>query len=126
MPLQITDLAKQERTATATWDGETVAFTYRPRLLTPLARLRLLAGPVAYVSNQETATLLDMAAAVQQYAKELAAILCTWDVQNKGKTLKPTAELIETLPQEFLMAVVAAMVEDARPNPQNAASSPAS
>lgn len=125
MPLQITALGKMERKATAMYDEEAVAFTYRPRLLTPLARLRLLAGPIAYVDNPKESTLLEMAAGVQAYARELAPILVEWEVIDaRRKPIKPTAEFIETLPQDFLQAVVRAMVEDVAPNPQNGAALP--
>lgn len=125
MPLRMADLAKAERTVTLEYDGESVTVVYRPARLTAMMRLRLMAGPTLNVADVETATPAEWVPALEEWYDETAGLLVAWDVlDEKGKALKPTAQLLADLPQDFVGAVLRAIFDDAQVNPRSGGDSP--
>lgn len=102
MPITLTDLQGNTRTLTVEYDGDTVTIVYRPGAITPS-------------SSQDFSR--------QTTADQLLELLVSWDVlDDKGKALPVSKDLLDTLPARFLAHLVSAIVGDLRPNVRRAAS----
>lgn len=107
MPIKLSKIGAKTRKTTATYDGDEVALTYRPGAFTPRVEARLSEAQEEGRVSQEVAAVL-------------ADVLVSWDVLDEdGKPLKPTAELLMDFPIDFLVGVTEAIGEDMRPKEKN-------
>jgi len=92
MPIKLSDLQKQTRPLTLDFSGEQINVIYRPGAITPAL----------------TARFVDMS-----NAEAVPIIVAEWDILgDDGQPLPVTAEICETLPLEFLRAVVREVIAD--------------
>lgn len=109
MPLKLSQIGMAERQTSLTYDGEKVGITYRPGKFTPRVEARLNEAQAESQVSQEV-------------ARVLADVLASWDViDDDGKTLKPTVDLLMEMPLDFLTALATAVGEDMGPKSQNGA-----
>lgn len=102
MPIKVANLISDKRRFKLDYQSAEINITYKPSWYTPAMeeQVRQLA------EDQFQAGIL---------VKSLAALLIEWDVlDDKGKALKPTEELLKTLPVSFLARVFEAVSEDMR------------
>ncbi len=102
MPISLSDLQNNTRVLTLEYDGESVTIVYRPGVITP--------------ANSDDFNR-------QAVVEQLEGLLVSWDiVDDKGKPLPVTKELLDTLPARFLAHLSGAIVGDLRPNVKRAVS----
>lgn len=102
MPIGLAELQSNTRTLSVDYDGETVTIVYRPGVLTPATSDEF--GKQATVEQLET-------------------MLVSWDVlDEKGKALPVSRELLDALPARFLAHLSGAILGDMRPNARRVAS----
>lgn len=119
MPLKLTDLRKATRSVTFSYAGEDVIVVYKPGLLTSTLRLRMVYGSGAYLETEKPRAR-EVLTGWGSYHVDLAALLVSWDVLgDDGKPCTPTAELLEQFPQAFINALVEALIDDQKVDPQN-------
>jgi len=99
MAIKLQSLKNMLRTVTVIYDGDRCAVTYRVGLYTP-----------AY------ADALNYKASLKNFmAGQICDLVEHWElVDGEGKEIPPTPELVETLPQQFLNAVMDAIRDDIR------------
>ncbi len=102
MPISLSELQNNTRTITVDYDGEKVTVVYKPGVLTPTASTEFVKSTVV---------------------EQLEKLLVSWDVMDeKGKPLPVTTELLNQLPGRFLSHLALAVSGDMRPNETRAAS----
>lgn len=99
MPVKIDAMKNMRRTVTVEYDGDKCAVTYRVGVYTP--------------------AFVDSLAREQSISKFLSTQICAlvehWEVLDAdGKEISPTPELVGSLPQQFLNAVLDAIRADVR------------
>lgn len=110
MPIRVSNLAKNVRETTVSYEGETAAVTYKPGSVTPNMLDEMQA-------NKENAGAL---------VKLIRRCVSQWDVlKDDGKQLAPDDPAVGDLPVSFLNAVLTAIFEDMRPNPSTSGTSAA-
>lgn len=98
MAIRLKDLKSKTREIPVEYQEETLAVVYRVNVVTP-------------VFLQE----MDGTDDKEMTAKQLEAVVERWDLlDEKGKPLRPTMELLMSLPLTFLVAVLNAIVSDMR------------
>ena len=120
MPLKLTEIQRSEATFTVSYLGETVEVVYNPGKLTYGLRVRLVLGSQAYLPDAQATKARAIQDAWSSYHADLATLLVRWDVlDDAGKPLPPTKELLEQMPQEFVNALLTALLEHQTINPQS-------
>ena len=110
MSIRVSNLSRNTRETTVTYDGETAAVTYRPGSVTPNMLDEMQA-------NKENAGAL---------VNLIRRCVSQWDVlQDDGKQMPPDSPAVGDLPVAFLNAVLTAVFEDMRPNPTTGGTSAA-
>ena len=108
MPIRLSQVGKQQKTATVAYDGETVDIVYRPGAFTPRVEARINEAQKDSTVSQELAQIL-------------SEVIISWDVlDDDGQPLPPTIDLLMDLPLAFLSAVSVGIGEDMRPEGQSA------
>lgn len=101
MPISLAELQSNLRTLVIDYDGEKVQVVYRPGILTP-------------ATNDDFAK--------QSVVEQLETLLVSWDVlDDKGKPLPVTTDLLNQLPGRFLAHIAAEISGDMRPNAKRVA-----
>lgn len=87
------------------WDGETVAFAYKPNEFT-----MEMADQIAAAADDENLSAVSAL---------LAPMLVWWDVlDDEDNRIDPTAENMRAFPLNFLLSIMDAMTEDQSPEAQ--------
>jgi hypothetical protein len=101
MPVSLSELQSNVRSIVVEYDNDKVAITYKPAMLT--------AASSAEFTKQGVVA-------------QLETLLVSWDVlDEKGKALPVSTELLNQMPGRFLTHLVNAINEDMRPNSTRAA-----
>lgn len=98
MPIDLATASKKQVKLVVDIDDEKLTLEYRPRIITPKLQMEL--------SQIEGPDLHHL----------LAAIICSWDLENGGKPVKLTVESLSAVPVEILNAALQAIMADMRPN----------
>lgn len=127
MPLKLADLKKSTKAVTFEFLGESVTVVYRHRVLTPVLRLQLVGGWTMFDDGDTAALTVGRAVEInREYLAALAGLLVEWDViGDDGRPLTPSAELLEQFDEEFVRALVAALVRGEQVDPPSGEDSPA-
>lgn len=123
MPIKFSDLSVGTSSATFQFQGESVTVEYRWRLMTPMMKLTLLAGPRRHmkVDADEKVTFEEAFGAWEWYFQTLLDVIVSWDVlDEQGRPLVPTIELLRGFPSDFVDALVSAIVNDVVMDPPKA------
>lgn len=92
--------------------------TYRPGKLTWAVRQKLFVGVLAFAAGEKPAAE-ETEAAWQAYCAALAGVLVAWDVvDEKGKPLAITAELLTRFPLDFVVSLGREVAKDSLVNPR--------
>lgn len=97
MSIKVSHLKKNSRTLTIDWDGEKVAFAYKPGEITPALSIEM--------SDEDTKAPLVFA---------LSKTLASWDVLDDD-TMLPIAitdEILMGFPSAFLNTILRAIIRD--------------
>ena len=102
MAMKLSEVRAKVKEVTVTWEDETVAVGYAPARLTP----KVLENVAAAEDSRDLGVIGTM----------LSPILEWWDVlDDEGKRLGCTPEVIAEMPLSFVMAVTTALQEDQNP-----------
>jgi hypothetical protein len=105
MAVRLTDMKAKTRETELVWDGETVAFCYKPNEFT----MDLADEIDAAAKSEETNVVATL----------LGPVLVWWDVlDDKDKRIPPTAEKMGQFPLNFLLKIMRTITEDQDPEPQ--------
>jgi hypothetical protein len=102
MPITLQDLRREERTITLDYNGDELEITYKPSALTP--------------EMEETIrTATERERPLSGIAQVVSMLVVDWEVLDEnGNHIFPDLEFCMTLPNEFLSAVLVAVIEDNR------------
>ena len=102
MAVKLNEMKNRTKTITVPWDGEEVDVSYYPNIVTPE-----LLEKVDEASAKEDLSVLGVM---------LEPVLEWWDIlDDKNKRIPTSAEVIRTIPLNFLNAVQSAIQEDQNP-----------
>ena len=108
MGVKLSQLGSKKREAQVEYGDDIVAITYLPGKFTPRVEARLNEAQAENKTSQEVAQVL-------------SEVLVRWDVlDDNGKPLKPTAELMMDMPLSFLTIIAKTLGEDMSPNAKSA------
>lgn len=144
MPIQLSDMLKETKAVSFSYDGETCTIEYRHKALTPVVRMVLWGGNEAVrarrapaeqpaagkkrgkaaIVEAQVSAWRDMFAETDEYLGTVAGLLVRWDVMDGASPLPISADGLSQLPGDFIRALTNAMLSDGLPNPQNGENSP--
>jgi hypothetical protein len=100
MPIKLSDLAKDLRTCTVEYEGETAEVTYKPSAYTPQVEDNLQTAMETGRPSNAIARLLD-------------GVVTAWEVlDEEGTEIPPVFENMKTMPSAFLTTVANTITRD--------------
>ena len=115
MPIKISELRKETRPATFTWEEQTIHVEYRPGAVT--AQMQMAAASMATIGNNADKVVEYLG----DYVQAMARLIASWDIlDDEDKPLPVTPELVEALPLPFVYAMFGGIMSAYSPNAKSA------
>ena len=124
MAIKLADLTRETKAATFDYDGETCTVEYRPAAFTAKMQISVmgmsLLGKEGGDDAEKARHILET---LGDYTEALTQLIAAWDIlDDEGKALPVTVEIMQALPLQFVYAMFNAVMKSNNPNAKSAKS----